>query len=82
MQYNAKRPLVQWSLLIFLLAALCAVSPARAGERAPVLRARILAEYPHDKDAFTQGLFVLPGGDLVESTGLYGKSEIRRVRLV
>ncbi len=55
--------------------------PARAGEPAPVHAARILAEFPHDPQAFTQGLFFLPGGDLIESTGLYGSSEIRRVRL-
>jgi glutaminyl-peptide cyclotransferase len=36
--------------------------------------------YPHDPDAWTQGL-VCRGGFLYESTGLYGRSSVRRVRL-
>ncbi|MEM9015281.1 MAG: glutaminyl-peptide cyclotransferase [Pseudomonadota bacterium] len=40
----------------------------------------IVAEYPHDTDAFTQGLF-FDGGVLYESTGLYGQSTLRRVDL-
>jgi glutaminyl-peptide cyclotransferase len=41
---------------------------------------RVIAEYPHDPQAFTQGL-VLEGGVLFESTGLYGESSLRRVDL-
>jgi glutamine cyclotransferase len=37
--------------------------------------------FPHDPDAFTQGLAYLGDGVLLESTGLYGKSSLRRVRL-
>jgi glutamine cyclotransferase len=40
----------------------------------------IVNVYPHDKDAFTQGL-VFANGVLYESTGLYGKSTLRRVEL-
>jgi glutaminyl-peptide cyclotransferase len=36
--------------------------------------------YPHDAGAFTEGLFYLHG-DLFESTGLPGQSNVRRVRL-
>jgi len=36
--------------------------------------------YPHDSDAFTQGL-VFENGTLYESTGLYGNSTLRRVEL-
>ncbi|MFI4965855.1 MAG: glutaminyl-peptide cyclotransferase, partial [Caulobacterales bacterium] len=36
--------------------------------------------YPHDPGAFTEGLFYLHG-DLFESTGLPGQSNLRRVRL-
>jgi len=36
--------------------------------------------YPHDTGAFTEGLFYLHG-DLFESTGIPGQSNIRRVRL-
>ena len=41
---------------------------------------RIVATYPHDRRAFTQGLFVLDG-ELYESTGQVGESTIRRVRI-
>ncbi|HSL83406.1 MAG TPA: glutaminyl-peptide cyclotransferase, partial [Thermoanaerobaculia bacterium] len=42
------------------------------------LEVRVLAEYPHDPEAFTQGL-LLHDGHLYESTGRYGLSELRRV---
>lgn len=41
---------------------------------------RVVATYPHDSSAFTEGLFYLDGR-LYESTGLEGKSDIREVRL-
>lgn len=41
---------------------------------------RIVATYPHDPEAFTQGL-VFHGGFLYESTGLYGASSVRKVDL-
>jgi glutamine cyclotransferase len=44
------------------------------------LRVRVLATYPHDPGAFTQGL-EWHDGRLYESTGLTGKSTIRRVEL-
>ena len=42
------------------------------------LSIKILEIYPHDPGAFTQGL-VWDGGVLYESTGLYGRSSLRRV---
>lgn len=44
------------------------------------LRARVLERYPHDRNAFTQGL-IWHEGSLYESTGQYGESSLRRVRL-
>lgn len=44
------------------------------------LRARVIAVYPHDPEAFTQGL-LWDAGWLIESTGLYGESSVRRVEL-
>jgi len=38
----------------------------------------VLSRLPHDPDAFTQGL-LLHQGALLESTGLYGQSSLRRV---
>jgi glutamine cyclotransferase len=40
----------------------------------------IVHSYPHDRDAFTQGLEYVDGV-LYESTGLHGRSSIRRVNL-
>ena len=54
--------------------------PAPAPAPVPVLTARVVARYPHDAQAFTQGLVWADGG-FYESTGLEGRSEIRRVTL-
>ena len=41
---------------------------------------RVVRAYPHDPEAFTQGLFY-QDGYLYEGTGLYGKSSLRRIDL-
>lgn len=41
---------------------------------------KVKAVYPHSTTALTQGLY-LSGGDLIESTGEYGASTLRRVDL-
>lgn len=46
----------------------------------PVEAARVIATYPHDTGAFTQGLF-FSDGRLFESTGQQGESAIREVDL-
>lgn len=46
----------------------------------PVYGCKVLAVYPHDSQAYTQGL-IYQGGYLYEGTGLYGGSSVRRVRL-
>ncbi len=46
----------------------------------PQMTYEVLNVYPHDPDAFTQGLIFLDG-NLYESTGLYGESTLRRVAL-
>mgnify|MGYP003572163112 CR=1 FL=1 len=50
------------------------------GGGAPLWEHQVVAVYPHDPDAYTQGL-VYAGGALYESTGQYGASELRRVAL-
>src|SRR5437773_4569287 len=40
----------------------------------------VVREYPHDADAYTQGLIYLDGF-LYESTGITGRSSLRKVRL-
>ena len=54
--------------------------PAAATTEPQIYDARIVHTYPHDTGAFTEGLFYLDG-QLYESTGLVGRSSIRRVRL-
>lgn len=46
----------------------------------PVYAAREVRSWPHDRQAFTQGLLV-HDGTLYESTGLEGRSSVRQVRL-
>jgi len=64
-------------LLLALL--LAAQAPAPAAVPPPVYDVRIVRTFPHDRGAFTQGLFYLDGV-LYESTGQVGRSTIRRVR--
>ncbi len=47
---------------------------------APIREFDVVAEYPHDPRALTQGL-VYTGGFLYESIGLQGQSSIRKVEL-
>ena len=58
-------------------ATAAAQAPVR---RAPVHGYEIVREYPHDPDAFTQGLLYRDGA-LFESTGQYGRSSLRKVEL-
>jgi glutaminyl-peptide cyclotransferase len=44
------------------------------------LRVQVIATYPHDRAAFTQGL-VLHDGTMYESTGLVGQSSLRQVEV-
>ncbi|HUO21441.1 MAG TPA: glutaminyl-peptide cyclotransferase [Caulobacteraceae bacterium] len=60
-----------------LLSAAASLAPAVA---APVYGYQVLRTYPHDPSAFTEGLFYLDGY-LYESTGLEGRSNIRKVKL-
>src|SRR5712671_1219312 len=67
------------------LAALAALVMVFLGQRSPsadlpLFGYQIVRVYPHDPNAFTQGLQYLDGV-LYEGTGLLGKSSIRRVAL-
>ncbi|MEM4703644.1 MAG: glutaminyl-peptide cyclotransferase [Candidatus Bathyarchaeia archaeon] len=59
--------------LLFLLASL-------PGQTAKHYTYRVVNTYPHDENAFTQGL-AYEDGVLYEGTGLYGHSSLRRVSL-
>ena len=69
---------------LFLVVSVVVVSVGFVVAQPPVSRHydsyRVVHVYPHDADAFTQGL-VFVDGHLYESTGLNGKSSIRMVDL-
>jgi|SRR5579872_525013 len=58
--------------------ALCAAVSAFSAT--PEYGYRIIHSYPHDREAFTQGL-AYRGGFLYESTGLRGRSSLRKVQI-
>ncbi|MGO4776944.1 glutaminyl-peptide cyclotransferase, partial [Lysobacter sp. 2RAB21] len=66
--------------LTLALAAACSQVPAQARSGLPVYSYKVVATYPHDPQAFTQGL-IFRGGFLYESTGLNGRSSVRKVEL-
>jgi len=89
------RQSVQWLLFVLVGAGMLGASACEAtGRAAPAppaatveqrvaterLRVQVVQTYPHDPNAFTQGL-VLAGGRLFESTGLEGRSSLREVDL-
>ena len=60
-----------------------ALAPARGAEPSsdvPVYGYKVVRSYPHDPQAFTQGL-VFADGILYEGTGVHGRSSIRKVKL-
>jgi glutaminyl-peptide cyclotransferase len=59
---------------------LLALTGGAAAAAVPVQGYEVRAVYPHDDQAYTEGLFYLHGM-LFESTGIEGRSTIRRVRL-
>ena len=58
--------------------AACLLVPFSPRAEAPPIAYRVVAEHPHDRTAFTQGL-VFHHGALYESTGLRGRSSLRKV---
>jgi glutaminyl-peptide cyclotransferase len=70
-------------LLVLTAGALHVTAQFRTGQAQgsiPLYTYRIVKTYPHDRDAFTQGLIYL-NGFLYEGTGLNGKSTLRKVKL-
>ncbi len=77
-----KFSLRQQSVCLTMLAgcALLACSPDGRTRDSFSMVAEIVASYPHDTNAFTQGL-VMHEGRLYEGTGQYGESTLREVAL-
>ncbi|MBY0421941.1 MAG: glutaminyl-peptide cyclotransferase [Parvularculaceae bacterium] len=70
------RPIIA-AAAAFFAASAAASAPAADVER---FAYEVVAEYPHDPEAFTQGLF-FHDGKLYEGTGLVGQSTLREVEL-
>lgn len=62
--------------LVIIVLSLFASSCVNAKVRQ--YKAQVVAEYPHDRTSYTQGLFFYDG-QMYESTGLNGKSTFRKV---
>ena len=66
--------------LIAALALLVAAGGQAVAAPTPVYGYQVVRAYPHDAKAFTEGLFFM-NGYLFESTGLEGRSSVRKERL-
>jgi glutamine cyclotransferase len=77
---------VLWKQLLLTIGVVLATLAVTAAASPPltigasVQRVRIIERFPHDPEAFTQGL-AYDAGQLYESTGTYGQSTLRRVDL-
>lgn len=69
------------ALLLALLLLGLPVLAQQPGAQPVTLTVEVLNVYPHDENAFTQGLLLLAPGVLLESTGLRGQSSLREVDL-
>lgn len=65
---------------VYGVAEIAVEPPVIAVTDAPQLQYKVVAEYPHDLSAFTEGLF-WDKGNLYESTGLLGQSTLRKIDL-
>ncbi|MCV7221819.1 glutaminyl-peptide cyclotransferase [Mycolicibacterium elephantis] len=81
----ARRPATWLTALVLFVAAGCGHSvpeadsqPSPGGALAPVITPVVLAEIPHDPEAWTQGL-ELDGAALWEGTGIAGRSQVREL---
>jgi glutamine cyclotransferase len=73
---------VGWRVLPGAFPAAAPVHPdePQRALQAPVARYQVVHVYPHDPQAFTQGLSIVDGV-LYEGTGLNGRSTVRKVKL-
>jgi len=74
------KPKLKHSLLLAVTLAIVTLNMASCQSTVKTLSPEIINVYPHDSDAFTQGLLHYDG-KLYESTGLNGASSLREVEL-
>ena len=91
-QQRCSQPTVCWwlscSVVLYACLNLLACSDSPTGSdssdlppQAPTYGYTVVRAYPHDREAFTQGLAFDDQGVLYESTGQRGQSSLRRVEL-
>ncbi|KAF7106067.1 hypothetical protein CFC21_106832 [Triticum aestivum] len=76
--------LVRHSVLIFIIPAMLLTLlglPPTATLATRFYSFDLMREYPHDPEAFTEGLLYGGNDTLFESTGLFGRSSVRKVDL-
>ena len=78
-EFRRYRQIMRYSYAAPLI-AVAACAQAAPADKTPVYGYRIVASFPHDPGAFTQGLIFLDGS-LYESTGMVGESTLRKVNL-
>ncbi len=71
---------VLFNHFVAALALFCCACGPSTPAGIPTYTYQVVHTYPHDPEAFTEGLF-FDGGFLYESTGLEGHSSVRKVRL-
>ena len=69
--------MISYKSLVFRLSSLVFVISSTAFAQAPRVVPDIVDSVPHEMTHFTQGLF-FDGKELIETTGLYGKSGLYR----
>jgi len=80
---NAGRRRLNWlvaAIAVAVIVGVAACDQLGAQRAGAVAGFSVVAVYPHDPDAFTQGL-AIEAGVLYEGTGQYGASTVRRVDL-
>lgn len=71
-----KRSVVLFVVVLALLS--CTGCGTRTQAPVPVFDYRVVREFPHSRDSFTEGL-LLDGGFFYEGTGLYGQSKLLKI---
>ncbi len=82
---SPQHPTRSWRFVVLVLLAVGVIGFTAAAQfkrepKGAVSGFRVMAEYPHDPTAFTQGL-VFTDGNLYEGTGKKGESSLRRIEL-
>ncbi|CAN4085848.1 unnamed protein product [Withania somnifera] len=69
-------------LVVSLIVVLCFTVFGEGEASYGVYKVKVVNEFPHDPQAYTQGLLYAENNILFESTGLYGRSSVRKVALL